>query len=393
MSGEEGLWRELSPELLAWKETCRAFAQEVIAPRARRYDQENAHPAEVVALARQRGLMDVAFPVELGGRGLSLLHVAVGGEELAAACAPTAFVLGFNHGALRPLVQAGTPEQRQVFVRDLLRQGGHASLCLTEPEAAGSNLLQVRTVAREREGGWALSGEKCMVGNGTVAGLFLVLAETEDRQGRRRGPSFFAVPRGPGVEVGPNTDKLGFRCVTTPTVRFQEAALGPEHLVGGVGQAEAVLLDTLDFIRFGGAAVILGIVVGGLRELVPWLEERRVGDEPLVGKGDVQQALGQLLAEVQAVRGLMWRAARLLDQGQDCALETASAKLLASELAVRASGQFVQWLGWRGVDAAWPAEKRLRDARATTIYEGTSQVQRLNLARALRRSIHADGWL
>jgi alkylation response protein AidB-like acyl-CoA dehydrogenase len=388
------MWRALSPELLAWKETCRAFAREVIAPQAARWDRENAHPAPVVAEARARGLVDVAFPVELGGRGLSLLHVAVGGEELAAACAPTAFVLGFNHGALRPIVRAGTPEQRQAFVRDLLRRGGHASLCLTEEGASGSNLLQVKTLARETAGGWVLSGEKCMVGNGTVSELYLVLAETEDARGRRRGPSFFAVPRGPGVEVGENTDKLGFRCVTTPTVRFREVALGSEHLIGGAGQAEAVLLDTLDFIRFGGAAVILGIVVGGLRELVPWLEERRVApDDPLVTKGDVQQELGQLLAEVQAVRGLMWRAAGLLDQGQECAVETASAKLLASELAVRATGQFAQWLGWRGVDAAWPAQKRLRDARATTIYEGTSQVQRLNLARALRRSVHGDGWL
>lgn len=394
MSGPERQWRALSPELLAWKETCRAFAREVIAPQVRRWDRENEHPAPVVAEAHARGLADVAFPAELGGRGLSLLHVAVGGEELAAVCAPTAFVLGFNHGALRPVVTAGTPEQRQAFARDLLRRRGHASLCLTEAGSSGSNLLQVGTLARQTERGWSLSGEKVMVGNGTVAELFLVLAETEDARGRRRGASFFAVPRGPGVSVGPNTDKLGFRCVTTPTVRFQEVALGPEHLIGGVGQAEAVLLDTLDFIRFGGAAVILGLVIGGLRDLVPWLEERRVApDDPLIGKGDVQQELGQLMAEVQAVRGLMWRAAELLDRGQECAVETASAKLLASELAVRTTGWCAQLMGWRGVDAGWPAEKRLRDARATTIYEGTSQVQRLNLARALRRSAHGDGWL
>ena len=391
----EGMWGGLPPELLAWKERCRAFAQEVIAPAAPRHDRDNTHPADVIAAAHERGLMDVAFPVEAGGRGLSLLHVAVGGEELAAVCAPTAFAMGFNHGALRPIVRAGTPEQRRVFVEGLLRRRGHAALCLTEAEVSGSNLLQARTVAREQAGGgWTLEGEKVMVGNGCPAELFLVLADAVDARGRRRGLTFFAVPRGPGVEVGPNTEKVGFRCVTTPTVRFREVALGAEQVIGEVGQAEAVLLDTLDFIRFGGAAVILGIVVGGLRDLLPWLEERRVApDDPLVTRGEVQQTLGGLMAEVQAVRGLMWRAAELLDRGLPCALETASAKLLASELAVRATGQFVQLMGWRGVDRGWPAEKRWRDARATTIYEGTSEVQRLNLARALRRSLHGEGWL
>lgn len=389
-----GMWRELSPELLRWKATCRDFAAQVIAPAQRGHDVANTHPADVIAAAHERGLMDVAFPLELGGRGLSLLHVAVGGEELAAVCAPTAFAMGFNHGALRPVVRAGTPEQRQRFVRDLLARRGHAALCLTEPERSGSHLLGVGTLARRSGAGWSLTGEKCMVGNGVPAELFLVLADAEDERGRRRGPTFFAVPRGPGVEVGPNTDKLGFRCVTTPTVQLREVALDDAHVVGGVGQAEAVLLDTLDFIRFGGASVILGLVVGGLRDVLPWLEGRRVGaDEPLVTRGDVQQTLGQLLAEVQAVRGLVWRAAGLLERGEECAVETASAKLLASELAVRATNQVVQWLGWRGIDAGWSAQKRLRDARATTIYEGTSEVQRLNLARALRRSLHEDGGL
>ncbi len=391
----EGMWGALSPELLALKERCAAFAREVIVPARDRHDRDRTHPKDVVAAAHERGLMDLALPRELGGQGLSFMHVAVAGEELAAACAPTAFVMGFNHGSLRPIVRFGTPEQRRRFVTELLARRGHASLCMTEPEASGSSLLQLRTLARAQgDGGWRLSGEKVMTGNGCVAELFLVLAETEDARGRPRGQTFFAVPRGPGVEVGENADKVGFRCLTTPALRFRDVALGDEHVIGGVGQAEAVLLDALDFMRFGGAPVILGLTVGALRDVLPWLEERQVGQgEPLVNRGEVQQALGGLMAEVQAVRGLMWRVAELLDRGEPCSVETASTKLLASELALRATHQCVQLMGWRGLDARWPAAKRWRDARATTIYEGTSEVQRLNLGRALRRSLHGEGWL
>lgn len=390
----DGMWATLPPELRELKERCGAFAREVIAPARDRHDRDNTHPADVLAAARERGLMDLCLPLELGGQGLPLLHLAVAGEELATACAPTAFVMGFNHGALRPIVRAGTPEQRQRFVKELLARGGHASLCMTEEQGSGSNLLQLRTTARADGSGWRLSGEKCMVGNGTVSELFLVLAEAEDGRGRRRGLTFFAVPRGPGVEVGPNIDKVGFRCLTTPTIRFRDVVLGEEHVIGGVGEAEALLFDSLDYMRLGGAPVILGLTVGGLRDVLPWLEERRVApDDALVTKGEVQQLLGGIMAEVQAVRGLMWRAAELVDRGADCSLETASTKLLASELAVRATYEFVQLMGWRGLDARWPAVKRWRDARATTIYEGTSAVQRLNLGRTLRRSLHGEGWL
>lgn len=385
------IWSDLNEDERAFQAECRSFASEVITPWVRVCDAENRFPREVHEAAYLRGLMNVCLPSELGGGGRSFRCLAAGGEELAAVCAPTAFSMGFNHGALRPVIHAGTPEQRQRFVGDLLAAHGYASLCLTEPDSSGSNLFAVQTTARQTAGGWSLSGSKCMVGNGTEAGVFLTLAQTEVG-GVPQGVSFFAVPRGEGVEVGPNTDKLGFRCVTTPTVTFNEAPLDAGCLIGGLGEAEQILLETLDFIRFGGASVILGIVVGGLREVIPWIEQRRVvPDDPLVSKSSVQQELGRVYAELQASRLLMLRAADCLDRGQPCGTETASAKYLASELAVRATNAFVQLHGWRGIDGGHGAHKRLRDARATTIYEGTSQVQLMNLFRVLRRGFHTDG--
>jgi alkylation response protein AidB-like acyl-CoA dehydrogenase len=175
-------------------------------------------------------------------------------------------------------------------------------------------------------------------------------------------------------------------------VEFDGAFVSDDAVIGEVGGAEQVLLHTLDYIRFGGASVILGIVVGALRELGSWLEQRRVyGGERLVDRSHVQLLLGDLFTEVRAVRMLAWRAADLLDAGRPCSLETSMAKLRASQLAVRATNEIVQLYGWRGIDADYGIHKRLRDARVTTIYEGTSEVQQLNVFRLMRDSLAPDG--
>lgn len=385
------MWDLLTPEELALKARCREFAAREIAPRARRYDEANEFPREVHDAAYEAGLMNLGIPVELGGGGVTQRALVVAGEELAAACSPTAFSMGFNHGSLRPVLLHGTPAQRERFVGALIRARRYASICLTEPAASGSNLMALGTRAVKTAAGWAISGTKCMVGNGTVADLFLVLANAVV-DGQKRGLTFFAVPRGDGVRVGDNTDKLGFRCVTTPTVDFDGAVVADDCVIGEVGGGERVLLDTLDYIRFGGSSVILGVVVGALREVVPWLEQRRVyGGEPLINQSHVQLLLGELYSEVRAVRMLSWRAADLLDAGAPCSLETSIAKLRASELAVRATNEIAQLYGWRGIDNDYAIHKRLRDARVTTIYEGTSEVQRLTIFRALRASLASDG--
>lgn len=345
------MWDVLTAAELEWKATCRRFAEEVIAPKVRTFDEENRFPAEVHAAAYEAGIMNVGFPVALGGKGLSHRALVVGSEELAAVCSPTAFTLGFNHGALQPVLQAGTTDQKERLVGELLRRRGYASLCLSEPARSGSHLPDVGTRAVRGPGGFAVSGTKCMVGNGTESSLYLVLARAV-MDGRDAGLTFFAVPRTEAVHVGPNTDKLGFRCVPTPTVVFDGAQVPEENVIGGVGQAEDVLRRCLDYVRFGGASVILGIVVGALRELPAWLDSRKTWpDEPLGEKSHVKLLLGELFTEVRATRLLLWRAAELLDKGLPCGTETSMAKLYASRLAVRATNELVQLYGWRGIDA------------------------------------------
>ncbi len=389
------MWDRLTDEERAWKGECAAFAREIIAPAARRWDERNAFPREIHEEAAARGLLNVGFPADLGGRGLSWKALVVGGEELATACAPIAFTMGFNHGSLRPITVAGTEAQRARLVGDLIARGGYASIAMTEPDRSGSNLLALDTTARRTaDGGWSLDGVKCMVGNGARSDLFVVLAEAHDGE-RRLGPTFFAVPRGAGVSVGPNTEKIGFRCLTTPTIRLEGAVVSDDDRIGEVGGAETVLARTLDVIRLGGTAVILGIAVGALREVVPWLSQRRVfPDEPLITKSHVRLEIGELFTEVRAVRHFLWDAAERLDRGEAAHVETSMAKLRASRLAVDATNRILQLYGWRGLDAEWTIQKRVRDARVTTIYEGTSEVQLLMAFREARRSVEqADGWL
>jgi alkylation response protein AidB-like acyl-CoA dehydrogenase len=377
---------QLTPEERDYVERCRRFAVEVIGPLHARYDEENAFPAAIHEQAYARELMNAGFPRELGGAGLRLRALAHGGRAMAAVCAPTAFTMGFNHGSLRPVMFAGTSEQKQVFVRDLLARRGYASWCMTERDVSGSNLMAIRTRADRTDAGFVLRGDKCMTGNGAVASLFFVLADAWEGS-RRLGPTVFAVPRQAGVEVGANTDKLGFRCLTTTDVSFRDVALDASAVIGAVGEGLAVIVDSLDFMRLGGGIVTLGLVDGALRDLIPWLEEREIyGGLRLVDDSHTQIVFGRLVAEVVALEGLLDRVAVALDEGGSASREASALKLLGADLAMRATAEAMQSHGWRGIDARFPAQKRFRDARQTSIYEGTADILSMNLFRGLVRA-------
>jgi alkylation response protein AidB-like acyl-CoA dehydrogenase len=244
----------------------------------------------------------------------------------------------------------------------------------------------MHTRAERVPGGYLLRGEKCMTGNGTVASIFAVLADA--RKGDTRlGPTIFAVPRGPLVHVSENTDKLGFRCLPTPSVTFNDVFVAEENVIGEVGGAVPVLLDSLDYMRFGGGIVILGLVDGALSEIIPWLESRHVyGGERLLDTSHVQITLGRLIAQRHALDTLLYAVADKLEHQLPCSERAATLKLLTAELAVETTAATMQLHGWRGIDAREGTQKRFRDARQTTIYEGTSEIQAMNLFRSYVRS-------
>lgn len=382
--------RQLTEEEQAFVEACRDFARQVIGPLAHRWDEENAFPAEVHEEAARWGLTYAGFPRELGGRGLSHLAMAKGGLEMARICAPTTFTLAFDQGALRPAMVAGTPEQRDRLVRDLIAVKGHASWCMTEPDSSGSNILAQKTRATRVEGGWAIDGDKCMVGMGTVASVFFVLADAWDEE-QRLGPTIFAVPKEAGVEVGPNPLKIGFRCLPTPDVHFRGVRVPDDAVIGTPGKGLPILLDSLDYMRLGGGVVILGIVRGALDDLGPWLDERPVyGEQRLGDTSHVQITVGRLLARATAVETLLFEAAESLDAQRPARETLAALKLLAADLALETTQTAAQLFGWRGVREDYSAAKRLRDARQTSVYEGTSEIMAMNLYRGWSLSRGAD---
>lgn len=383
------MWPELDDQAHAWRRKLREFADRVIAPVRDMYDRENRFPETVHDAARAEGLLNLDQPEALGGAGLSNVSAVVGVEALASVCAPCAFTMGFNRGALYPVSIGGTADQQEEFIARLVREQRYASLCLSEPDNSGSNLMGLQTTATRTDRGWLISGTKCMVGNGGVSSQYSVLAKAMV-DGKPQGLTFFVIPRTDAVEVGPNTDKLGFRAVETPTIQFREAEVTDAHRLGPVGSGAAIMLETLHAIRVGGSATILGIVVGALEDALPWIREREVYGGALSQKSHVQLSLGGLYAKLEMVRRMIHEAARLRDQGLPCGHASAISKLAAAELAVEATDAVVQLYGWRGIDGEYPIQKRYRDARQTSIFEGTSEVLKLGLFHTLM-DVHSRG--
>jgi alkylation response protein AidB-like acyl-CoA dehydrogenase len=361
-----------------WIQKCKKFSREIIQPQCMLFDKENRFPDTIHRAAIEWNLVHQDFPKSLGGGGLPDTAIVKGAEILASSCAPSAFTLGFNRGALHPVVVAGTPEQKQRIIGDCITNNRYASLCLTEPDRSGSDLMNLQTTASKSASGWVISGVKSMVGNATVADYFLVLANVEEN-GRKKGLSFFVVPKDQRVIVGPNTDKLGFRAVETPQVTFQESLIPFENQISHTGSGAAIMMQTLAAIRLGGSAIICGLVRGALRDVLPWVEDRSVYGGRLIQKSHIQLQLGGIYGRLLSVRQEVLRCAQLRQDGHDYSTQASLAKLHAAELAIDATAQIVQMFGWRGIDNQYAIQKRYRDARQTTIFEGTSEVQKSNL--------------
>ena len=360
---------------------CNDFAKEVIAPHYRENDNQNCFPQNIHDAAYDWNVMNAGFPEALGGQGISHRATTAAGIAMARVCAPTMFTIGFNHGSLRPIIHAGTEWQQENFVKALLDSRGYASWCLTEADVSGSNLMAIRSRATKVTDGWLLNGKKVMTGNGTAANLFLFLADAWEGD-QRVGLTIFAVPRDAGVEVGENTIKLGFRCLTTPDVTFNDVFVSDSHVIGKPGAGVPILIDALDYMRLGGGIVSAGIAAGAIDDVMPWVEERVVyGGGKLSGQSHVQIQIGRLLAETTGLQLLVDQVSALIDQGMNISQEAASIKIIGSELAMKATDIVMQLHGWRGVDSRYAIEKRFRDARETTIYEGTNEILAMNLFR------------
>jgi alkylation response protein AidB-like acyl-CoA dehydrogenase len=362
---------ELTDEQREIRELARRFADERIAPNAARWDREHHFPRELFSELGELGLMGVCVPAEHGGAGADFLSYVLVLEELSRADAGVGVTVAVHTSAgTLPILDNGTREQIDAYVPKLAAGEELAAFALTEP-GSGSDAGAMRS--RVRDG--RITGAKQWITNGSYASTFVVFAREGDR------PSAFLVRAGAeGLAVTREEEKLGLNSSSTADLAFENT---PAERLGEPGNGMRVALRTLDGGRIGIAAQAVGIAQAALDLAAGYAKERHAFGGPIARLGEIQHKLAEMQTEIEAARALVWRAARLKLAGRPHGVEGAQAKLFASAVARRQTGEAIQVLGGYGYTKEFPAERYYRDAKVTEIYEGTSEIQRLVIARAL----------
>lgn len=364
----------------------REFAQREIAPRAAEWDRSARYPADVMAQLGELGFFGLRIPEAYGGLGLDQLTYMMVLEEIAVADAAVSISLSVHNSLpVTMLVRHGTEEQKDRWLRPMAAGKRLAAFSLTEADA-GTDASALRTQAVRDGDGWVLNGAKAWVTNGDVADLYVVLARTDtpgDRR-RHRGISAFLVPREtPGVVPGKPEDKMGLRASRTTSVTLTNVRLGRDALLGREDEGYIYALAALDGGRLGVAAQAIGIARAALEHAVRYAGERQQFGHPIRDFQAMQFKLADMATRVVAARGLLYEAARAADRGERVTYLASMAKLFASESAMWVATQAVQVFGGYGYMRDYPVERLFRDAKVTEIYEGTSEAQRIVIARGL----------
>ncbi|HLI27486.1 MAG TPA: acyl-CoA dehydrogenase [Chloroflexota bacterium] len=364
----------------------REFAAREILPTVHDYDEREEFPRANVAKMAALDLMGMLVPEAYGGAGAGTLDYVLALEAIAWACAAHAVIMSVNNSLVcEPILRFGTEAQRQRYLPALARGEALGAYCLSEPDA-GSDAANLSTMARRTADGWVLTGTKSWVTNGGEATLYLVYAVSDPTVPRAKGITAFLIPADtPGLRPGKKEKKLGIRASATTQVFLEECHVPADAVLGAVNEGFKVAMATLDGGRIGIAAQALGIAQRALDEALAYAKQRHAFGRPLADFQGLQWRLADMATRLEAARLLTYRAARLKDAGQPFSKEASMAKLYASETANFAAWAAVQMFGGYGYVREYPVEKLFRDAKITEIYEGTSEIQRLIIARHLLR--------
>jgi alkylation response protein AidB-like acyl-CoA dehydrogenase len=373
----------LSPEQDLLRATVREFAEVELRPHVREWDASQHFPMEIVPKLAELGLMGVQFPEEYGGAGMTAIDYCLCIEELARVDPAVALSVAAHNGLCAAHIHMfGTEEQKRRHLVPLAQGQRLGAWGLTEP-SAGSDASATRTTAVKDGCEWVLNGAKTFTTHGSVGHVMVVMAAT-DRSAGAKGISAFIVDRGTsGMRPGRKEDKLGMRASDTTEVVFENCRVPFDALLGSEGQGFINALQVLDAGRIGIAALSVGLAQGAFEAARDYAAERRQFGQPIASFQAIQWKLADNATRIEAARLLTYRAAYLKDRGRRTTLESAMAKLYASEIAVRAADDAVQIHGGYGFVKDYPAEKFFRDVKLTTIGEGTSEIQRLVIARQL----------
>jgi acyl-CoA dehydrogenase len=372
----------LTEEQKALRDLARDFAAKEIRPKAAEYDEHSTHPADIVEKAHEVGLMNPHVPEEYGGAGLSSFDGMLIGEELSWGCAGIAVSIVANALGAGPVMIAGTDDQKRKWLVPLIESPILCSFGLTEPNA-GSDVSGIQTTAVREGDDYVINGSKMFITNAGHAAWIVVFASTDKSQGHR-GLSAFVVPTDlEGVTVEKHLDKMGQRATDTSAIAFQDVRVPAENLLGEEGEGFKIAMRTLDHTRPGTAAGAVGVARAAYEHAVEYSRTRVQFGQPIAMNQGVNFLIADMATEIEAARLLTWQAAWLFDQGKRATLQSSFAKRFASDTAMKVTTDAVQIFGGYGYIKEYPVEKLMRDAKLFQIYEGTSQIQRLVIAREI----------
>jgi acyl-CoA dehydrogenase len=372
----------LSDEQRALRELAHEFAEKEIRPKAAEYDEHMTHPADVIAKAHEVGLMNLHVPAEYGGPELGLFDGALVGEELNWGCSGMGTAIAVNGLGAGPVIIAGTDEQKRAWLTPLIEEPVLCSFGLTEPDA-GSDVARIRTTAVRQVDEYVLNGSKTFITNAGYAGWTVVFAKTDPAQGHR-GISAFVVPMDtPGVTIEKHLDKMGQRSTDTSAFSMVDVVVPAENRLGEEGDGFKIAMQTLDGTRPGTAIGAVGVARAAFEYACDYAKERVTFEQPIAMHQGVNFLIADMATKIEAARLLCWQSSWMLDQGwgRKATLYSSMAKRFAADTAMEVTTDAVQIFGGYGYIKEYPVEKLMRDAKLFQIYEGTSQIQRLVIAR------------
>ncbi len=376
----------LGAETEMLRKTCQEFAQKELVPHAAKWDRDGTFPKDAVKKLGEMGLMGVFVPEEDGGSALDVVSYVVAMEEISRGCASTGVIMSVNNSLYcDPVMKFANAGQKERWLKPFASGNKLGCFALSEPNN-GSDAGAAKTTVKKDGNGWILNGTKAWITNGLEADAAIVFAQA-DQALKHKGITAFVVDmNAPGVVRGKHEDKLGIRASSTTLLHFEDVKLGPDNLLGELGQGFKIAMMTLDGGRIGIAAQALGIARAAFEAAREYSKIRNAFGEPISKLQAIQFKLADMATELDAARLLTLRAAHLKDAGAKYTAEAAMAKLMASEASTRISHQAIQVFGGNGYVRDYPVERHYRDARITEIYEGTSEIQRLVIAGALLKA-------
>lgn len=374
----------LSEEQESLRDMVRKFVQNDVVPVAAKYDESGEFPWPVIEKAHSLGIMNISVPQKFGGLGLGVLDDVIINEELGAGCLGMTTSISVNQLALYPILLFGTDTQIAELVGPFLEKPMLASFCLTEP-GAGSDAGGLSTTAKEDGDDFIVNGSKMWITNAGHASLFTVFC-TVNKELKNKGIVCLAIDaKTPGIHLGKHENKMGQRCSDTRAITFENVRVPRKNLIGKIGEGFKVALATLDRTRPPIAAGAVGAARGAMEHAIRYSKERKQFNQPIANFQAIQFMLADMATKVESGRLLCYQAAWLLDEGkhEQGTFASALAKRVSADMAMEVATDAVQIFGGYGYTKEYPVEKIMRDVKLVQIYEGTSQIQRVVIARHL----------